>query len=329
MDTQRKSMDTFNYKKGVVIFKAIAGLLLVYVPGAKISAQGCSDAGICTMSNHPTPLSESGDSLSDPKNRAAFTITVTAGVGEQGVLITQATPELVLPLTSSLSGQLRGSFFAINGNLASTYGAGDVLAGLNYKLKTANANAYTITILGKIPVNAADLKKENNPLPMPYQTSLGTFDLLAGLSYSMRKWTFSAGYQQVVSNGNKNRFLDSAWEGNAEAEKYFASNLLSRGNDASLKVERLFTMRHFRFSAGGLGILRLTEDKVADSTGIRKAVHGSDGLTINLTGSASYMASEKSSLQLVTGFPVMVREVRPDGLTRVFVLNLTYTYRFN
>ena len=80
---------------------------------------------------------------------------------------------------------------------------------------------------------------------------------------------------------------------------------------------------------GLLGIYRLTEDEITDDTGTQVAVEGSDGLTMNITATAAYAVSNRFGLQLMFGAPAVVRDVRPDGLTRSLVLNLGFRYNFN
>ena len=74
-------------------------------------------------------------------------------------------------------------------------------------------------------------------------------------------------------------------------------------------------------STGILALYRLQKDIITDKYGNRIAVNGSDGLTLNLTGSLQYEFSSRTGINLSFGTPLVVREVRPDGLTREFVLS--------
>ena len=74
--------------------------------------------------------------------------------------------------------------------------------------------------------------------------------------------------------------------------------------------------------------IHLDQDTRLDSTGTRMAVEGSDGLTLNLTIDARYRLNDAWTLELAYGSPMVVRDERPDGLTRSLVLNLALAYRF-
>ena len=169
---------------------------------------------------------------------------------------------------------------------------------------------------------------DNLPLPMPYQTSLGTNDLVLGASFGFMHWNFGIGFQHVIENKNKNRFLKIRWYGNSDAQKYFESNLLDRGDDALVRAERNFNLKKFFFTAGLLGIYRLQKDKINTLQNESIDVIGSDGLTFNLTGSAQYNLSSSFDLKFSFGTPVVVREARPDGLTRELVTTISFDYNF-
>ncbi|MCB0782962.1 MAG: hypothetical protein KDC02_01800, partial [Flavobacteriales bacterium] len=79
---------------------------------------------------------------------------------------------------------------------------------------------------------------------------------------------------------------------------------------------------------GLLAIYHLDQDTRLDSAGSRMSVEGSDGLTLNLTIDARYRLNDAWTLELAYGSPMVVRDERPDGLTRSMVLNLALAYRF-
>jgi hypothetical protein len=57
-------------------------------------------------------------------------------------------------------------------------------------------------------------------------------------------------------------------------------------------------------------------------------VDGSEGLTLNATVDARYRINERWAIELAYGSPLIVREERPDGLTRSMVLNVGLRYAF-
>jgi hypothetical protein len=62
--------------------------------------------------------------------------------------------------------------------------------------------------------------------------------------------------------------------------------------------------------------------------GAYQEIEGSDGLTLNATCHFLLSVGEKSKLSFNIGFPLIVREARPDGLTRSFVAGVEYGVMF-
>ena len=163
---------------------------------------------------------------------------------------------------------------------------------------------------------------------MPYQTSLGTNDIILGTSLQYRKWILGFGFQGVLSNKNENRYLHSLWVNNSDGQKYFESNFLDRGNDALLRIEKSLNIKKLSFSTGLLAIYHLQNSSIIDDSGNRSEVENSKGLTLNITGNGQYNFSYRSGFNLTFGFPIIVREARPDGLTRLFVVSSSFIYQF-
>jgi hypothetical protein len=57
-------------------------------------------------------------------------------------------------------------------------------------------------------------------------------------------------------------------------------------------------------------------------------IPGSDGLTINGTVFVDIKLTTKSALHFNLGFPFLVRDTRPDGLTRGYVMAAEYAWKF-
>ena len=302
-------------------------ILLIVSTHDNIRAQGCSDAGVCSIgSSH----SITDDSTSiDSSATSSVSLTASLGMGEQGVSIFQIIPELNIGITKKISLQARIPFMATSGNLDDVTGIGDVVMGLSF---IANKKQSTNTVIYggiKIPLSDANEKEKNRSLPMPYQVGIGTLDFIGGLSHSFYNWQTTVGYQHVLDNGNKNEFTRSLWAENKDAQKYFESNGFIRGNDASLNVEYNFKIKKVSIAPGVLAIYRINKDQILNTNNVHYAIKGSDGITLNITGDATYEIGKKSTLRFQLGFPVIVRDVRADGLTRSFVLNLGYYINLN
>ncbi|HNQ11650.1 MAG TPA: hypothetical protein PKH65_01575 [Bacteroidia bacterium] len=303
-------------KKSITLFF----LSLFCISGA-VYAQGCSDAGFCSagsMQNH--------NGQDEYVNLSKVSASISYGVGEQGVSIVQFTPEVQIGLFTGTQIQVKIPFMAINGNIGSNSGLGDAIFSITQKLPIdLNDGDILITAGSRIPIGTTDEKDKDGPLPMPYQTGLGTLDGIGGLSVRLKQWKMSAGFQWVMDDQNKNQFLRAAWLGNEDAQKYFESNKLKRGNDALLRIDRSLKVGRFVFTPGVLGIYRLNKDSYVNENGVRSSISGSDGLTLNINLSSDIKINDKAGLNVIAAFPAVVRDKRPDGLTRSAVLSFTFS----
>ncbi|HRD54149.1 MAG TPA: hypothetical protein PKY96_16040, partial [Flavobacteriales bacterium] len=178
-------------------------LLAALLINACAQAQGCSDAGVCTAG----PLGQvaaQGDSTTKALRHFAR-LQFSYAVGEQGVAISQAVPEISLGITERWSVQARIPFMLISGNLGQNEGVGDPVITSSYAIMNRDSLRLESLIGVKLPANAADARDAGDrPLPMPYQTSLGTTDLLAGISFRSKRLTIALAYQHVLNDGNEN-----------------------------------------------------------------------------------------------------------------------------
>ncbi len=292
-----------------------------------VRAQGCSDAGVCSIGSSHS-LADDSTSIDEPAI-TSVSLTTSFGMGEEGVTIFQVIPELNIGITKKLALQARIPFLAINGNLADVTGVGDVMMGLSF---IANKKTTTNTVIYgglKIPLSDANGKEKNLSLPMPYQVGIGTLDFVGGISHTFYDLQTTIGYQHVLDNGNKNEFTRNLWKEDKDAQRYFESNGLMRGNDASLKFEYNLRINNVTLAPGILAIYRINKDQILDSNRVHRAINGSDGITLNITTEVLYAVGKKSKMRFQLGFPIIVREVRADGLTRSLVLNLGYYFNLN
>jgi hypothetical protein len=150
---------------------------------------------------------------------------------------------------------------------------------------------------------------------MPYQTGLGTTDLVVGVSSTYDAWSVALGYQRVLVNNNRNAYVD-------DGTGYFTSKDYERGDDAILRVGRSIAIDNINIAPSLLAIYRVQQDRV-----MGERVEGSDGLTLNLALAASTSIADRMNLRLDAAAPVLVRKVRADGLTRALVVSLGLTYQ--
>lgn len=315
-----------NFKSLICLFCIITSNALL----TSVYSQGCSDAGLCTTGGMKH---ENGS-----ENGGTFTLNNQFGKGEQSVNIYSVQLEYRHVIKDKYAFQVKLPWIFANGDLGNNNGIGDItLAGTFQNLvnKDWKLNA---TVGFKFPTGKTNDDYQTsiarfNPysLPMPYQTGLGTFDLLLGADIRNEKgWLFAAGLQIPLIQNNRNRFDTGAVAYVSKAAPYFTSSNLNRRPDLVARIERQFKLNEkTRFQIGFVPIYHLGVDRYTPVFGSTEELEleGSDGLTLNLGGGFQYLASEHLSLNIKYASPLLVRKVRPDGLTRAFVVGLEIAYK--
>lgn len=220
---------------------------------------------------------------------------------------------------------------AVSGRLANTSGMGDISLCFTRNIFSSEKFDVSLSLGSKIPTNKADKTENGLPLPMYYQTSLGTYDAIAGISLVNKKWLFATGIQ-VPLNENNNQFAWKPWVDNSDEdpkyiEKYARANQLRRGIDVMLRVERNFRFSRLNFSVGLLPIYRITNDEI-ELSGERVKPDGAKGLALSGIGTVGYSFNVKNGIKLLIGHKLVQRDENPDGLTRELVTSVSYFYRF-
>jgi hypothetical protein len=156
---------------------------------------------------------------------------------------------------------------------------------------------------------------------MDYQPSLGTFDVLLGLTYERNNWHFSSGLQWPFLNENRNSYFKEY----SPTDDFESTNLFERKPDALFKMAyKLIRRSSFQLQPSLLTIYHLGEDSYENIYGRMVSIDGSRGLTLNGVISAHWKYAPKQSIELVAATPFVVRSSRPDGLTRAWVINVNY-----
>lgn len=303
------------YKSFAVISYCI---LIARITTNNLSAQGCSDAGICTI-NAAKPQTKD-----EPVYNNQLKLGISGGFADYEISILSTYFEYNRKLSKKLSADLRLNTLTQKGNGITTTGLSDLYITLNYKLR----NKFGFTGGIKIPMNKADRSQNAFPLPMDYQSSLGTTDLLFGVWGQIQKLQLVAAFQQPVTQ-NENRFINSEYPMPSVFNTIQSTNKFVRSSDIVIRLSYPFQiLKRLKFTPSILPIYHLFEDKYSDENMIKRNIKGSDGLTLNINGFADYYLSNKSALQFNIGFPVIVRESRPDGLTRSIISTFEYRYSF-
>ncbi len=310
------------------IFSAL-WIMVVILSFTKVFSQGCSDAGFCTIGAlKPLPPGDNS-----PENKGIHRISFLTPIGQGDESVFVLTPGVQYDYFSpkGLNLQARITANYADGNLGTAFGAGDIYLSAS-RTKALNENwTFTPTLGVKIPLSQSNISEAGMPLPMQYQSSLGTFDVIAGLTFAQKHWQFSAGYQQPLSGENKNGFLPEFWNGKPESMNYPSTFSFNRRGDVLLKGSRNFGKDNsLYFNAGLLAIYHLGEDEYTNpfEGNMIQPIDGSFGLTLNLTGAAFWQVGKKTRLGITAGVPLVVRDVRPDGLTRSWVIAPEVSWSF-
>lgn len=181
----------------------------------------------------------------------------------------------------------------------------------------------------KIPFDRSDIIRNGIHLPMPYQTSLGTTDLVLGVNYVRQSFGVTLAVQQPLRPMNGNHFLPENYPSNELAQKYLATNEFSRKGDVLLRFSYNYKLdQRWSLRPSLLGIYHETNDSYLDGNKVRMSIPHSNGLTLNGNLFLDYALNGNSGFELSIGAPFIVRDKRPDGLTRSVVASVEYRFGF-
>jgi hypothetical protein len=290
--------------------------------------QGCSDAGFCTMG--AMKPDQPFNKKIDFKLRS-MELSFYRGTTPVSAKIFVATADLNFGINPRNSLQIKIPYLSAEGNLGSTRGISDISLCYTRNIYASERFELNLSLGGKIPTNKSNLTQDGKPLPMYYQTSLGTYDVIAGISLINRNWLIATGIQ-IPLNQNENKFTWSAWNDYPDPEyikKHAPANELKRGTDVMLRIERNFRFSRLNFSLGLLPIYRITNDEIlVAATNERVKPEGAKGLALSAIGTIGYSFNVRSGVRFLYGTKLVQRDVNPDGLTREIVTTLSFYYRF-
>lgn len=283
------------------------------------NAQGCSDAGFCSVGN---PFKATNQ---ESKNQFEFSFII--GKGEEDVFVFSPYVSYTRVFSNRFAMSAKLTSNVANGSFGTRGSLGDVFLTSNYVFNPSKYDKLKWSgILGlKIPLTQGNDKINNVSLPMPYQASLGTFDIITGVEASLKKWDFNIAGQFPL-NDNKNSYLSSL----SPTDKFISTNLFHRQPDVLFRstYKVLLLKEKLTIKPNVLFIYHLGNDSFVDQFNKKVTINDSDGLTINGNVIANYKLSSNSSIETSLATPFVVRKVRPDGLTRSFTFGLTYKQSF-
>lgn len=281
-------------------------------------SQGCSDAGICSIGN--------GFNSDEKELKNNIEIATIFGVGEADVTYISPYIAYTRKFNDKFSLSTKITFSSANGNFGTRAAFGDAFLIGNYTFKEVKSKQWSVFAGWKIPFTSSNLKINGISLPLDYQSSLGTFDLFLGTNLKYKKWDFNAAVQIPVFNNNKNSYFNEF----SASDVFPTTNLFERKSDALFRTTYTIKTSNskFTFKPNVLFIYHLGEDTFENQFSKRETIKGSDGLTINGNLISTYNFNKRNTVELSFATPFLVREIRPDGLTRGFVMGLSYKILF-
>lgn len=312
--------------------RRLALVFALLLAGFKLAAQGCSDAGFCTMG--AMKPDQPFNKKIEFKLRS-MEVSFYRGTTTMTPVVYVATADMNFSLNRKTSFQVKLPYQYVTGHLAQTQSLGDISLCLTRNIRSTEKHDINFSLGAKVPSNKSDKSKDGLPLPMYYQTSLGTYDAIGGVSYITRDWLFATGIQ-VPLNKNENAFLWGPWfnhfADNATdslyAKGYDKAKALKRGIDVMFRVERNLRFSRWNFTLGLLPIYRVTNDEITNPAGKRERPEGAKGLALSGIATAGYSFNVHSGIRLLVGHKIVQRDVNPDGLTRELVTTFSYYHRF-
>jgi hypothetical protein len=288
-------------------------------------SQGCSDAGFCSLG----PLKNNVPAVD---KKSSLAIGLNYGAGEQNTSTFSPYLEYAIKTNAHFSFQGKITSVYATGFLGSTFNLGDIFGFVNYAVDPMRRNKLSIVSGIKIPLSQAnDKNREGKPLPLDYQSSVGTFDLIEGVNFIVNNnWDLNAAVQIPIVQNNRNTFFPDGFT-DPRIDNFLPTNNFKRTSDAMLRLGRyiFFKKSSIALKPNILAIYHVGKDSYENRLGKREKIDGSDGLTMNAAVIATRtFKNNNRQLELIAAAPFISRRARPDGLTRSIVLNIQYRFYF-
>lgn len=296
------------------IFYLLIILFLSKFTSNQLLAQGCSDAGFCTMSGlRPHSQKDTNTYKSWLKFGASF------GIADYGIKVWGNYLEYAYKLSGKFNTNIKIISLGHSGNGINTWSVGDIILSGTYQIKSE----LSVSLGIKTPLTNGNTMYKKMPLPMDYQASLGTYDIILGFAYKYKKFSLNAGLQYPFIQNN-NTFLKTE---NSNLSHISPTNNFMRSPDLLLRLSYPFNLgSKFVITPSILPIYHLYDDKYVDENHLINPIIGSGGLTLNLNLYLDYNINYRHKIQFSIGAPAIVRKARPDGLTRYFISNIEYGF---
>ncbi|MGY3212286.1 hypothetical protein [Mucilaginibacter sp. HD30] len=290
----------------------------------RVLSQGCSDAGFCSLG---ALKNVSGGA--QPKRM--FDVGFNFGYGEQKTLTYNPYIQYGVTVNERLTIQGKLTSTYANGFSGSKFNLGDIYGVITY-MPTNYANSSLRFIGGvKIPLTTANDKNAAGlALPLDYQSSIGTYDLIGGVNYVYGgHFELDAALQVPVIQNNKSGFFPDNFPPDSRINNFPPTNKFSRQPDVLFRLGYYINLpASITLKPNLLAIYHTGNDSYLNRDGARIALINSQGLTLNQGINVTKSFGNNNRLELIAAMPAIGRKLRPDGLTRKWVLNLQYSIAF-
>lgn len=291
-------------------------VFIVFLNSLNLGAQGCSDAGFCSLGNVTPHM----DHFQDQKKSNMLRFGLSYGQGLRSINVYNPYLEYTRIVNANISFNTRVNFMAHTGNDIQTGEIGDVYFTGDFKL----APKFKTIVGFKVPLQQGGKVKRGIRLPMDYQNTLGTLDFLWALQTNVHNFHMAVG-AQVPLTQNENRFFTTDFVG---TEEFPTTNGFRRNPDVWLRLSYPIHIKNWSFIPNLLPIYHLGNDSYVDELGMRKAIVGSRGLTFNADIQIDYKVCANNIIGLNFAAPFITRTVQPEGMGRKFVVTLDYRKSF-
>ncbi len=311
--------------------KTILCLSLFYFSAILLKAQGCSDAGVCTIGNfYANHFAVAKKRLH--KNEIDLSYTYGTHLKDERFYQPQLNYRFLKNEKTFFEIRLPVSIAKNTSSGISTTGIGDITTTYNSKLAIKKKHIIDYALGLRISLSNATKKDENSNLsyPMTLQTGLGTTDIIAAASYNLCKYlSVGTGFQVPVLQYNKNQqflFYNPGF-GGVLGDGY------RRRPDALLKFTGHYQAGNFKVNGGVLGIFHLANDyyNTVDNNNNfagKYVLENSKGTTLNWNAELSYAVTKNCMIGILYAEPFKTRTNIPDGLARSRIVSSKLTFSF-
>jgi hypothetical protein len=282
----------------------------------QLFAQGCSDAGFCSVG-----AMQHRDTI-----RHELSVGGTYEKADFGIAVTNPFIQYNANLNRYWSASARVNFRYAHDGTRCVSGLGDVFASINYRLELKDDNQELhFTLGGKAPLSKPDqtrlaFQSLGLATPMDFQTTLGTYDIILGVTYKYKKLSTSIAFQQPLTS----------------TEDWYYQDYKRKG-DLLVKPSYWFTpFKNFTVTPSIMAIYRLGEDEfttfrnadgtfnlITDQNLQKFNIADTGGLTLNAMSEFKYVFAEDYHVTLMAAVPLVNRKVIVDGLRRSYVFALS------